>query len=279
MTNTKEITMAAIGQHWLTMAAIVIAAGSVVAVATGLAMGAVATQAVEYKDGDTALEGFLAYDDAAKGKLPLVLVVHEWWGLNDFAKDRARELAKEGYVAFAVDMYGKGAVTKDAKAAGELAGKLKGDRKLMRRRIVAGLDVVKANSRVDPKRVAAIGYCFGGTVVLELARSGADIAGVVSFHGGLDTPDPQDAKNIKCKVLVLTGADDKSVPPSQVAAFEDEMRQAKVDYQIVIYGGAVHGFTNPANGDDPAKNVAYNEKADKRSWQAMKDFFGEVLKP
>jgi dienelactone hydrolase len=208
-----------------------------------------------------------------------VLVVHEWWGLNDFAKDRARELAKEGYVAFAVDMYGKGTVTKDPKAAGELAGKLKGDRKLMRRRIVAGLNAAKANPCVDPSRVAAIGYCFGGTAVLELARSGADIAGVVSFHGGLDTPDPQDAKNIKCKVLVLTGADDKSVPASQVAAFEDEMRQAKVDYQVVIYGGAVHGFTNPANGDDPSKNVAYNEKADKRSWQAMKDFFGEALKP
>jgi dienelactone hydrolase len=221
----------------------------------------------------------MAYDDAAKGALPLVLVVHEWWGLNDYAKDKARELAQAGYVAFAVDMYGKGVLAKDAKEAGELAGKYKGDRKLMRRRIVAGLDAAKTNPRVDPNRIAAIGYCFGGTVVLELARSGADIAGVVSFHGGLDTPDPQDAKNIKCKVLVLSGADDKSVPMSQVTAFEEEMRQGKVDYQIVIYGGAVHGFTNRANGDDPSKNVAYNEKADKRSWQAMKDFFGELFTP
>jgi dienelactone hydrolase len=270
--------MIAIGQNWTMVAAIGVAMG-VVALVQGAAAGAVATQAVAYKDGDVALEGFLAYDDSAKGTLPLVLVVHEWWGLNDFAKDKAKELASQGYVAFAVDMYGKGVLAKDPKQAGELAGKFKGERKLMRQRIIAGLGAVKGNPRVDAKRIAAIGYCFGGTVVLELARSGADIAGVVSFHGGLDTPDPQDAKNIKCKVLVQSGADDRSVPAAQVAAFEDEMRQGKVDYQVVIYGGAVHGFTNRANGDDPSKNVAYNEKADKRSWQAMKAFFAEVLKP
>jgi dienelactone hydrolase len=223
------------------------------------------------------MEGYLAYDDSAKSPQPLVLVVHEWWGLNDYAKGRARQLAEMGYVAFAVDMYGKGVVTSDAQQAGEVAGKLKADRPLMRRRINAALEAAKANPRVDKKRIAAIGYCFGGTVVLELARSGADVAGVVSFHGNLDTPTPADAKNVKAKVLICTGADDKAVPMSQISAFEDEMRLGKVDYRINIYGGAVHSFTNPASGDDPSKNVAYNANADKRSWQAMKDFFGEIF--
>jgi len=248
------------------------------AMAAASASAAIKTEAVEYKDGDTALEGYLAYDDSAKAPQPLVLVVHEWWGLNDYAKGRARQLAEMGYVAFAVDMYGKGVLATDAKQAGELAGKLRSDRKLMRQRITAALEAAKANPRVDAKRIAAIGYCFGGTVVLELARSGADIAAVVSFHGGLDTPAPADGKNIKCKVLVLSGADDRSVPLSQIASFEDEMRQGKVDYQIVLYGGAVHGFTKPANGNDPSKNVAYNAEADRRSWQAMKDFFAEIFK-
>jgi len=253
--------------------------GAVVAAASWAAQAAVKTEAVEYKDGEVALEGMLAFDDAAQGTRPLVLVVHEWWGLNDYAKGRARQLAEMGYVAFAVDMYGKGVLAKDPKQAGELAGKLKGDRKAMRRRIVAALDAVKSNARVDPKRIAAIGYCFGGTTVLELARGGADIAAVVSFHGGLDTPDVADAKNIKAKVLVCTGADDRAVPPAQVTAFSDEMRSAKVDYEINIYGGAVHAFTNPASGDDPSKNVAYNAAADRRSWQAMKDFLAEVFTP
>jgi dienelactone hydrolase len=248
------------------------------AMAAASASAAIKTEAVEYRDGETVLEGYLAYDESAKAPQPLVLVVHEWWGLNDYAKSRTRQLAEMGYVAFAVDMYGKGVLATDAKQAGELAGKFRSDRKLMRRRITAGLEAAKANPRVDAKRIAAIGYCFGGTVALELARSGADIAGVVSFHGGLDTPDPADGKNIKCKVLVLSGADDRSVPLSQIASFEDEMRQGKVDYQIVLYGGAVHGFTNPANGNDPSKNVAYNAEADRRSWQAMKDFFAEIFK-
>jgi dienelactone hydrolase len=255
--------------------------GAVLAATSWAVQAAVKTEPVAYKDGDVALEGLLAYDDAAQGARPLVLVVHEWWGLNDYAKGRARQLAEMGYVAFAVDMYGKGVLATDAKQAGELAGKLKGDRKLMRQRVVAALDAVKSNPRVDPKRIAAIGYCFGGTTVLELARSGADIAAVVSFHGGLDTPAPApaDARNIKAKVLVCTGADDRAVPTAQLAAFIDEMRAGKVDYEIAIYGSAVHAFTNPASGDDPSKNVAYNAAADRRSWQAMKDFLAEVFAP
>jgi dienelactone hydrolase len=234
---------------------------------------------VAYKDGNTALEGCLVYDDAVKGPQPLVLVVHEWWGLNDYAKGRARQLAELGYVAFAVDMYGKGVLAKDSKEAGALAGKLRSDRPAMRKRILAALEAVKSNARVDPRRIGAIGYCFGGTVALELARSGADVACVVSFHGGLEAQNPADGKNIQCKVLVLTGADDRSVPTTQIAAFEEEMRQAKADYQIVLYGGAVHAFTNPASGSDPSTNVAYNAAADRRSWRAMRDFFAEVFSP
>lgn len=148
----------------------------------------------------------------------------------------------------------------------------------MRARALAGLDVLRNNPLCEPKRIAAIGYCFGGTVVLEIARSGADVAGVVSFHGGLDTPTPADAKNIKCKVLVLHGGDDPHVPAKDVAAFEEEMRAGGVDWQLVVYGGAVHGFTNPAAGNDKSKGVAYNAEADRRSWEAMKALFGEILK-
>jgi dienelactone hydrolase len=257
----------------------VIITGAALAAAAALTQAAVQVKSIAYKDGQTEMEGYLAYDDEVKGAQPLVLVVHEWWGLNDYAKSRARQLAQLGYVAFAVDMYGKGVLAKDAKTAGTLAGKLRSDRPAMRQRILAGLDAVKSDPRVDPKRIAAIGYCFGGTTVLELARSGANIAGVVSFHGGLDTSKPAEANGIKCKVLALSGADDRSVPPAQIAAFEDEMRQAKADYQIVLYGRAVHAFTNPASGNDPSTNVAYNAAADRRSWQAMRDFFTEIFTP
>ncbi|MCY2925166.1 MAG: dienelactone hydrolase family protein [Planctomycetota bacterium] len=247
-------------------------------VGAGVARAEIKMETIEYKDGETALEGVLAYDEAVKEPRPLVLVVHEWWGLNEYAKSRAKQLAGMGYTAFAVDMYGKGVVTTDPKRAAELAGPLRKDRAMMRRRIAAALEALKGNARVDAGRVAAIGYCFGGTVALELARSGAALAGVVSFHGGLDTPAPADAANIKGKVLVCTGADDKAVPITQVAAFADEMRAGKVDYQINIYGHAVHAFTNPASGNNPSTNVAYNENADKRSWEALKAFLAEVLK-
>ncbi|MGE5189141.1 MAG: dienelactone hydrolase family protein [Gemmatimonadota bacterium] len=238
---------------------------------------AVRTEVVAYRQGDALLEGYLAWDDAAGGKRPGVLVAHEWMRLDDYAKRRAEQLAGLGYVAFALDMYGKGVRPRDVKEAAALAGKFKGDRGLMRARAAAGLDVLLGNPMTDPRRVAAVGYCFGGTTVLELARSGAPLAGVVSFHGGLDTPTPGDARNIKGKVLVLHGADDPFAPAAQVAVFEDEMRNAGVDWQVVLYGGAVHGFTNPDNGNDNAKGVAYNGKADRRSWQAMKDFFAEIF--
>ena len=236
------------------------------------------TEVVEYKYGDVVLEGYLAYDDAVKGKRPGIIVVHEWWGLNPYARMRTEQLAKLGYIAFAIDMYGKGVRAKDPAEAGTLSGIYRGNRPLMRSRANAGLEVLRNHPLANVNRIAAIGYCFGGTVVLEMARSGAELAGVVSFHGGLSTPNPGDAKNIKGKVLVLHGADDPAVPPDQVIAFQDEMRKAGVDWQMVIYGGAVHSFTNPEAGNDPSRGAAYNEKADKRSWEAMKTFFGEIFK-
>ncbi len=248
--------------------------------AAATANTAIRTQALDYHQEDAALEGYLAYDDRVKDQRPGVLVVHEWWGINEYIRRRAVQLASMGYVAFAADIYGKGNRAKTREEAMTLAGKFRSgtDRALMRARVNAGLEALKNNPLVDPKRVAAIGYCFGGAAVLELARSGAELAGVVSFHGALATPNPDDAKNIKARVLVLTGADDPSVKPEQVAAFEDEMRRAGVDWQLVSYGHAVHGFTNRDNGTDNTRGSAYNEKADKRSWRAMKDFFEEIFK-
>jgi len=238
---------------------------------------AIHTETVDYKQGDTTLEGFLAYDDSISGKRPGVLVVHQWFGLTGYEKRRATMLAQLGYVAFCADIYGKDARPKNVQEAGAQSGKYKSDRMLLRARVNAGLDVLQKNELVDTKQIAAIGYCFGGTTVIELARSGADLNGVVSFHGGLDSPTPADGKNIKCKVLALAGADDPFQNPSDLTAFESEMRDSKVDWQIVFYGGAVHAFTQP----DPGfvnPGAKYNEKADKRSWEAMKQFFAEIFK-
>jgi dienelactone hydrolase len=241
------------------------------------AQAAIHTETVEYRQGDTVLEGYLAYDSSIKGKMPGVLIVHEWTGIGPYVKRRAEEIARLGYAGFAADIYGKGVRPKDAKEAAVQAGIYRADRKLMRLRAIAGLDQLKKFKFVDPQRIAAMGYCFGGGVALELARSGADISGVVSFHGTLDTPNPQDALNIKAKVLVCHGADDPYVSPEQVAAFQNEMRSAKVDWQMNIYGNAVHSFTNPDSGSDNSKGAAYNRKADLRSWEAMRSFFKEIF--
>lgn len=243
------------------------------------AEAAIHAEMVEYAHGKTVLEGYLAYDDVMQGKRPGILVVHDWTGLRDYTKKRVEQLAGLGYVAFAIDMYGKGIRPVDPQDAGAQASIYKNDRKLMRERASEGLKVLQAQALVDRSHIAAIGYCFGGTTVLELARSGADLAGVVSFHGGLDTPTPQDAKNIKGRVLVLHGADDPFAPAKQVLEFEDEMRKAGVDWQVHLYGGAVHAFTVPEAGDDPSKGAAYNESADKRSWEVMRQFFNEIFGP
>jgi dienelactone hydrolase len=238
----------------------------------------VVTKNVEYRQGDTVLEGYLAYDDAVAGKRPGVLVIHEWTGVNQYVKKRAEQLAALGYVAFAADIYGKGVRPATPELAAKEAAKYRGkDRGLIRARAAAGLDTLAATAQVDAGRLAVIGYCFGGTAALELARSGAKVLGTVSFHGGLDTPVPADAIKIRGKVLALHGADDPYVPPEQVAAFQQEMRLAKIDWEMVYYGGAVHSFTNPESGNDPSKGVAYNAAADRRSWQQMKLFFAEIF--
>jgi dienelactone hydrolase len=233
---------------------------------------------IEYRHGNAVLEGYLVYDDQMKGKRPGVIVVHEWYGLNDYARERTEQLADLGYTAFAIDMYGKGVRAKNVEEAAKLAGIYRSDRRLMRTRAAAGLDTLRRQPFVDTGRIAAIGYCFGGGTALELARSGAELSGVVSFHGNLDTPNPDDAKAIRARVLALHGADDPLVTPEQVHAFQGEMRNAALDWQMVIYGGAVNSFTNPASGSDPSRGIAYNEKADKRSWAAMRLFLDEMFR-
>lgn len=235
------------------------------------------TETIQYKDGDTTLEGYLAYDTAVTGKRPGVLVVHQWLGLTDYEKMRCEMLAKLGYVAFAADVYGKGVRPANTSEAGAQAGKYKSNRAMLRQRVNAGLDWLRHYELVDANRIAAIGYCFGGTAVIELARSGADLKGVVSFHGGLDSPKPEDGRNIKCKVLALAGADDPFESEKDLLAFESEMRAANVDWQLVKYGGAVHSFTQPS-ADGSMNGAKYNERADHRSWEAMRQFFAELFK-
>ncbi|TGL60817.1 dienelactone hydrolase family protein [Leptospira sarikeiensis] len=246
-------------------------------IATNALSAKVKSQIVEYKQGDTVLEGFVAYPEGAK-KAPGIVLVHDWMGLGENTKARAEQLAELGYVAFAADIYGKGARPKSMEEASKLAASFReGDRKLLRARGQAALDTLKSQPGVDQNSVAILGYCFGGTAALELARSGAPLKGTISFHGGLSTPKADDAKNIKGKVLALHGADDPFVKPDEVSAFQEEMRKAGVDWQFVSYGGAVHSFTIKEAGNDNSKGAAYNEKADKRSWLELKSFLKEIF--
>jgi dienelactone hydrolase len=256
------------------------------ALAAGSVRASVVTKDVDYEQGGVKLRGYLAYDDAKakEGKLPGVLVVHEWWGLNDYVKQRAVQLANLGYVAFALDMYGAGVLAKDPKEAGQLAGQFKG-KTLMADRAQAGLDQLVGTGLVDPAKVAAIGYCFGGSTVQALAYSGAPLAGIVSFHGGL-TPatDEAVAKN-KAKFLICHGALDPSSKQEQIDAFIKSLNDGKIDYRFVIYAGAYHAFTNPESDANvekfPAMKgfIAYSPTADHRSWQDMQDFFNEIFAP
>jgi dienelactone hydrolase len=247
------------------------------ALMNALANAKIHSELIEYKSGDTPLEGFLAYDDASAKPRPGVLLVHDWMGVGDYAKSRATQLAELGYVAFAADIYGKGVRPADPREASALAAKYKNDRALYRERLKAALDQLTGSKLVAPGEVAVIGYCFGGTGALELARSGAALKGVVTFHGGLSNPAPEDARNIRCPVLVLHGADDPFVKPEEVAAFKKEMDQAKVQYEFIAYPGAVHSFTRPDAGNDNSKGAAYNEQADKKSWAEMRKFFGKIF--
>ena len=246
--------------------------------AFNFSQAALIEKAVSYEHGDAQLEGFHTYDDEIEGKRPSILIIHQWTGLTDYEKMRARALAEMGFNVFAADIYGKG-IRPQPPAAGEEAGKYKADRDLYRARMLAGLEILKADEHTDASKIAAIGYCFGGTGVLELARAGTDIAGVVSFHGGLSAVPGMEAKEgkIPAKVLCLHGALDPHVPADEVAAFQAEMSAAQADWQFVTYGGAVHAFTQKFAGDDPSKGAAYNAKADERSWEDMQQFFAEIF--
>lgn len=231
---------------------------------------------IEYMAGGRRMVGHLAIDDGQPASRPGVLVCHEGPGLDEHAKGRAERLAGLGYAAFALDYHGEGKRLERDEMMGRL-GPLMGDPERIRELARAGLSILMAQAEVDPARVAAIGYCFGGTMALELARSGADLAVVVGFHSGLATLSPARAGEIKAGVLVCIGADDPMVPADQRSAFEQEMRAADVDWLMNIYGGAVHSFTNPNAELSGIPGVAYHQLTDERSWRAMLDFFDERL--
>ncbi len=239
------------------------------------------TKSITYKDGKVELEGFLAYDKNIKGKRPGVLVAHAWMGLDEYAKGRAVELAKMGYIAFALDIYGKGVHAKDHKEAMKLSGIYRNnkDRKLLRSRARAGLKVLRRQKLVRKKRIAAIGYCFGGATVLELARMGIKLRGVVTFHGDVRTPHRNDNKKIRTKILVLHGGKDPHIKTSDVKQFEVDMKNAKKDklLKVHVFQDAYHAFTVP-EAKDKKSGLLYDATADKESWQMMKDHLDEVFK-
>lgn len=235
------------------------------------------TQSIEYQDGDVTLRGFLAFDDQMAQKRPGVLVMPEAFGLGSHAKERTARLAALGYVALAGDPYGNGLEVKDLQEAIKLASALRADPAKFRQRVRVALDKLASLPQVDGGRLAAIGYCMGGSFVLELARDGAPLKGVVSFHGALETQRPAVAGQVRAKILVCHGAEDPFVPPAQVNAFAEEMTKAGVDWQIISYGGTVHSFTNPDAGSAGTPGLAYNKLSDERSWKAMRMFFDEIF--
>jgi dienelactone hydrolase len=250
-------------------------------VGVGFAGPKIVGTTVEYSAQGAVMKGYLAYNENMKGKRAGVLVVPEWWGLNDYARRRARMLAELGYTALAVDMYGEGKVVATPDEAGKSSSEAMKNFEVAKARFVAALDFLKGQPTVDSNRMAAIGYCFGGGVVLNMARQGVDLKGVVSFHGSLTAVKPAQPGSVKAKVLVLTGGADKFVTPKQVEAFKQEMKAANADFRVISYPGALHSFTNSEATELGKKfkmPVAYNAKADKASWSEMKGFLSTVLK-
>jgi dienelactone hydrolase len=237
------------------------------------------THDIDYRSDAAKLRGFLAFDEKVSARRPGVLVFHEGLGLGDFAMVRARMLAEIGYVAFAADMYGDRRQARNLREVAHLVGEMRNQPQMVRDRGHAALEALAGLPQVDATRLAAIGFCFGGTVVLELARDGADLKAVVSFHGVLATKMQAAAGKVKASVLVCTGADDPLAPPEQVRVFEDEMRAAKVaDWQVISYGNTLHGFTNPAADGSMLRAALYNPQADRRSWASMRSLFDDVLR-
>jgi dienelactone hydrolase len=235
---------------------------------------------VEYKANGTTLKGYIAYDDSIKGKRPGVLIVPEWWGLNDYVKKRADMIAGLGYTALAVDMFGEGKSTEHPEDASKFVSEVMSNMGIGEKRFGAALELLKKQPTVDPDDIAAIGYCFGGAIVLHMARTGSDLDGVVSFHGNLSSMHTAAPGTIKARILVLAGGDDEFVPQDQIDAFKKEMDAAGADYELVIYPGAKHSFTNP-DADKYGKQhnmpVAYNKEADEKSWAQMKEFLKSVF--
>jgi dienelactone hydrolase len=248
---------------------------------TASAFAAVQGKEVSYNANGTTLKGYIAYDDAAKGKRPAVLVVHEWWGHNAYARKRADMLAELGYVALAVDMYGDGKLALHPDDAGKFAGEVSKNKPMAKARFEAAMKVLRKNKHVDSHKLAAVGYCFGGSVVLNMAREGEDLKGVASFHGGLGTDAPAQSGKVKAQVISFTGADDKMIPTAQVEGFKQEMEKAGVKYRTVVYPNTMHSFTNP-DADEYGKKfnlpLAYNAEADKDSWAQLQVFLADVLR-
>lgn len=237
------------------------------------------TETITYEAKGTKLKGYLAYDDATKDKRPGVIVMPEWWGLTEYPKERAKQLAELGYVAFAADMYGDGKTTDDAAEAGKLSGEVKGNVEMRRAREKAAMKVLTGRKEVDKEQIGAIGFCFGGAIALDMTRAEMPVDGVVTFHGALATDTPaKKSEDIKTKVLVLHGADDPLVKPEEVSAFEDEMKNADIDFKVIKYPGAVHAFSNPDADRHNMPPIKYNKEAAEKSWAAMTDFFQDLFR-
>ena len=243
--------------------------------AAGQAQGAVKTKTIEYEHAGTKLKGVLAWDDRHDGERPGVLVVHEWWGLNDYARDRAKQLAELGYVAFAVDMYGEGKTTEHPSEAGQWAAQVRSNQQEWLGRAKAGLDVLKKQQGVDTSRLAAIGYCFGGSTALQLAFSGAELQGIVSFHGALPVPTDEQVQRTKASLLVCHGSQDSFIPEETCQKFRAALDKGQADYAMIYYGGARHSFTVPTADEHGIEGIRYNRKADERSWAHMRRFLEE----
>jgi len=244
---------------------------------SGSALAVMQQEEISYKDGDVELKGYLFWDDAFSGNRPGILVAHEWWGLNDYARLRAEMLAEMGYVAFAADMYGEGRKTRHADEAKGWMQQITSNIETWQRRANLALEQLKSHPNVEPTKLAAIGYCFGGATVMQLAYLGADLDGVVSFHGSLPPATPEQASKIKARVLVAHGDEDSFVPPERIEAFKKALSEAGVDWEMDIYAGARHSFTNPYSGGYGMEGLAYQEQADRRSWLRMLAFLEELF--
>lgn len=249
---------------------------------SSLAHATIQGKEVIYTSGDTTLKGYIAYDDAIRGRRPGILVVHEWWGNNGYTRERATMLAKLGYTALALDMYGEGKEARHPDEAAKFSNELAKNLPLAKARFESAIKLLQQQDNVDPKNIAALGYCFGGSVVLQMARLGEDLKGVASFHGSLATETPAEPGKVRARIISFTGTEDPMIPAKQVVAFRQEMERAGVDYKVVTFAGVKHSFTNPAADEYGRKfnlPLAYDAAADKASWDETKSFLADIFKP